>query len=237
MKKYLIANWKMTMTKKAANQYFVAINKLRINNLYLGFAIPYIFLDEARKKCKWDILAQEVSAYDFGAYTGQISYQHLLDFNIYGSIVGHSELRQYTSNTDKIINLKVKKLLANQMQVVLCIGEDKDTYVKNQTISFLFKQLKTNLQGIDLKKHKKQIVIAYEPIWSIGTGKIPNNEEIYYVIKKIKEKYPFDVIYGGSVNEKNIDSLKTIKNLNGFLVGSASTNCKSFKILINKMME
>ncbi len=232
MNKYLIANWKSNMKYEEINNYFHELNNNNFENINVLFAVPTIFLIESKKNSKNRIIAQDVEFFDYGAHTGRTSYMHLIDNKIDGSIVGHSEQRCFNDNTNEIINKKVLSLLSNDLLTILCIGEPKEIKDNNKTIEYIFNQLSECLKDVDTKKYKNKLIIAYEPIWSIGSGQIPTNEYIYNIIKNIKEKYDLDVIYGGSVNEKNIAELKKIENLNGFLVGNASLNPNIFLELI-----
>lgn len=212
------------------SNYFNTLNNVDARNLNISFAVPSIFLLECKKLSKFEIFAQDVEYFEYGSNTGRLSYQHLIDNNIDGSIIGHSEQRRFNDNTDEVINNKIKKLLDNNLNIILCIGEPKEIYEKNETIEYLYNQLELNLKNINLDKNK--IIIAYEPIWSIGTGLIPNNEYIFNIVKKIKEKYDLNILYGGSVNKNNISKLMEIKNIDGFLIGSGSINPNDFLEMI-----
>ena len=163
--------------------------------------------------------------YENGAYTGEISASQVKSMNINYAIIGHSERREYFEETDNIINKKIKLGIENNLKIILCIGETLNHKENNQTNEILKKQIVEGLKDI---KDINNIIIAYEPIWSIGTGLIPTNDEIYDTTNFIKEEinrlYNKDimVLYGGSVNDENINVLSEINNLSGFLVGGAS---------------
>lgn len=231
-KKYLIANWKSNMTIDKLENYFSNLNNIELKNLNIAFAVPSIFIHLAKQKTNLNIIAQDVEYFDYGSHTGRISYQHLLDFNINTSIIGHSEQRVFNDNTDEIINQKIIKLTNNNINVILCIGEPKEIYDKKQTKDFILNQLAMDLKNVEINKDK--IIISYEPVWSIGTGVVPSNEYIEEIINCIKSKYDLDVLYGGSVNKNNINELKNINNLNGFLIGSGSINPNDFIDMIKK---
>ncbi len=231
MKKYLIANWKCNLTKSELLTYFKAFETLK-TDITLSFAIPTIFLMKAKELTSLPILAQDMEAFKYGSHTGRTSYEHLLDNHIDGVILGHSEQRVFNDNTNEIINEKVKVALNQHLKVYLCCGESLDVYEQGDTKAFIKNQLDIALKDVDLTQYKDQLVIAYEPIWAIGTGKIPTNEIIDEIAQYIKDTYHVDVLYGGSVNENNIKTLKTIKSINGFLIGSASINPQTFLEII-----
>ena len=146
-------------------------------------------------------------------------------------IIGHSENRQ-SGETDKLINLKIKSALKSGLNVIFCIGETLKAKRKKITKSVLNKQIKAGLKNI---KNNKKIIIAYEPVWSIGTGIIPKSDDLFKTISFIKkEKKNYKVLYGGSVNPKNINQLKSINNIDGYLIGGASQDPKKFIDIIKK---
>ena len=149
-------------------------------------------------------------------------------------ILGHSENRQ-KGETDKLINLKVKSAIKAKLKVIFCIGETLAEKKRKKTKSILSKQIKLGLKKI---KEKSNIFIAYEPVWSIGTGKIPKIDELEQTVEFIKKKFKGKspkILYGGSVNPENIRNLKKITNLDGFLIGGASQNSKKFIDIVKKM--
>ena len=148
-------------------------------------------------------------------------------------ILGHSENRRKGEN-DKLINLKIKSALKAKLKIIFCIGETLSENKKGKTMSILSKQIK---QGLNKVKIQSNIFIAYEPVWSIGSGKIPKNEQLDEIIKFIKDKFKKKlpkILYGGSVNPQNIKYLKKINSLDGFLIGGASHNAKKFIDIVKK---
>ena len=146
-------------------------------------------------------------------------------------IIGHSENRQ-AGEDDRLINLKIKSALKSGLKVIFCIGESLKEKRKKITKKILNKQLKLGLQTI---KSKNKIIIAYEPVWSIGTGLIPKTNDLFKTINFIKKKLRKNkVLYGGSVNPKNINYLKSINNIDGYLIGGASQDPKKFIDIIKK---
>lgn len=234
--KYIIGNWKSNMTYNNFKSYVQQINTLKtdIAKITVGISVPHIFLLEAEKTINHPIYSQDCEAYKFGSNTGRISYEHLKDININHAIIGHSEQRRFNDNTNEIINTKLTTLLNNDFNVILCIGEPLDIYEENKTIEFLQNQIGSALKNVDIKK-LNNLVIAYEPIWAIGTNKIPSNDYIQNALQEIKQYVEIitkfkniPTLYGGSVNLSNIDNLKTIVNLDGFLIGSGSLKADDF---------
>jgi triosephosphate isomerase len=146
-------------------------------------------------------------------------------------ILGHSENRQ-SGETDKLINLKIKSALKSGLKVIFCIGETLKEKRKRVTKKVLSRQINLGLNEI---KNKNNIIVAYEPVWSIGTGVVPKNNELYETINFLKRKIKKNkILYGGSVNAKNIEQLKSIDNLDGYLIGGASQDPKKFIDIIKK---
>ena len=146
-------------------------------------------------------------------------------------IIGHSENRQ-SGETNKLINLKIKSALKSGLKVIFCIGETLKEKRKKNTKQVLNKQISLGLNKV---KNKNKVIIAYEPIWSIGSGLIPKSNDLFDTINFIKTKIRNSkVLYGGSVNPKNINELKSINNIDGFLIGGASQDPKKFIDIIKK---
>ena len=245
-KKYFIANWKMNGLKSDLNQISIIDNFLKKKNKISGlnciFCIPYTILGLALtnynlKKVK--IGAQDTSneAFDFGPCTGQISSKMLKDLNCKFVIIGHSEKR-FNGDTEQHISQKIGMAVKNNLKVILCVGESLKDYKNNKSFSKVKKQLELSLKKN--KKYLKNIIFDYEPIWSIGTGIIPENEYLNNFFLKIKKylknefKIKATVVYGGSVSSKNINVLKNIDLCDGFLIGGASLKHKNFIDIIKK---
>ena len=179
--------------------------------------------------------SQNVSMNENGAYTGEISASQLHDYGVKYAIVGHSERREYQRETYEDINKKIRILIENKIIPILCIGETLEERKSNQVKEVLEAELLSAIKGLDARE-KSKIIVAYEPIWSIGTGVIPKIEEIEDVFSFIKRKFPNNkVLYGGSANEKNIDELKKSKLIDGYLLGGLSLKPKELKEFINKL--
>ena len=148
-------------------------------------------------------------------------------------IIGHSENRE-KGETDKIINQKIRSAIKAKLKVIFCIGETLKQKKNGKTKSVLQKQIKF---GLDKVNKKTNLFIAYEPVWSIGTGKIPKMKDLKQTVKFIKNQFKFKIpkiLYGGSVNPQNIKDLREIKELDGFLIGGASQNPKKFIDIVKK---
>ena len=235
---YFVANWKMfgnLRTLNSLNTVMSFSKKVKKNNLKIIYCPPATLLKPLRDKLKLssiEIGAQNCHESDsYGAYTGQINSNMLKAVGAKYVILGHSENRQIGEN-DNIINQKIKSSIKSGLKVIFCIGETLTQKRKKITKKILSRQISTGLKKI---KNKKNIIIAYEPVWSIGSGLIPKNSEIIEIIKFIKKRVKgINVLYGGSVNSKNINVLKKINNVNGFLIGGASQRSKNFIDIIKK---
>lgn len=174
--------------------------------------------------------SQNVSKNNTGAYTGEISAKDLKSYGVKYSIVGHSERREYQKETNEDIKEKIIKLIENDITPILCIGESKEQRENNSYKEVLKEEL------FILKDINKDVIIAYEPIWSIGTGIIPTNDEIIEVFELIKSIRPNSkVLYGGSANNDNIDTLKQIDLIDGYLLGGLSLKPEKLQEFLNKL--
>lgn len=179
--------------------------------------------------------AQNVSSTECGAYTGEVSASQLKSMGVKYCIVGHSERRKYQQETDEEISCKIKILLKEDIIPILCVGEEKEERENGKHYEKIIKELDQDMKNLT-SEEKEKIIIAYEPIWAIGTGLIPTNEEIAQIIQQIKEILPKSkVLYGGSVNDKNIEELKKIKTIDGYLLGGLSLKPEQLKIFLEKI--
>ncbi|MCS7179867.1 MAG: triose-phosphate isomerase [bacterium] len=246
MKKSLIAgNWKMYKTPKESIEF---VNSL-IKNLKdyedrdVLICPPFTSLypiSQIIKNSKLKLGAQNVYFENEGAFTGEISPIMLKDIGVEYVICGHSERRNIFGETDEIINKKVKKVVETGMKAILCVGEKLEEREKGETFKVVESQVKKCLEGFD---KIEEIVIAYEPVWAIGTGKTaqPHQaEEVHIFIRELISKiYNKDIaenliiLYGGSVKPENIDQLMKEKNIDGVLVGGACLKIDSFLRIID----
>ena len=229
--KLLVGNFKMNLLKDEIDEYIKNVkNHLKENVI---FCAPFIYLDKLIEN-GFKVGAQDVSEYDNGAYTGEISSTQLKSLGCMYSIVGHSERRMYFDD-NKRVNEKIKKLLRDGLTPILCVGENKEEYENKETGNVIKRELQEAFKDVD----PSNVIIAYEPIWAIGTGLVPINSEIESIAQLIKEfineeyKTDIKVLYGGSVSTKNINELEKISNIDGYLVGGASIKVDEWNSLIN----
>lgn len=178
--------------------------------------------------------SQNVSNNNEGAFTGEISAKNLKSYNVKYSLVGHSERRKNQKETEKDINEKIKRLLENNITPILCVGETMEERENGEVKRIIKTQVQLALAGVSPSDIEK-IIIAYEPIWSIGTGNIPKIEDILLTNNYIREILPYNkIIYGGSVNEENIDNIKS-PEIDGYLLGGLSLKPKQLQTFIDKL--
>ena len=230
---YFIANWKMFGILNSLNSVHTVVKflkKIKKNNsLKIIYCPPSTLIRPMTKKLKHthlDVGAQNCHEHDkFGAFTGSVNSIMLKNVGAKYVIIGHSENRQ-AGESDKLINLKIKSAIKSGLKVIFCIGETLQQKRKKITKQVLNKQIRFGLNKIKIKNN---IILAYEPVWSIGTGVIPKKNELFETINFIKKKInKCKVLYGGSVNPKNINDLKSIVNIDGYLIGGASQDPKKF---------
>ena len=237
--KYFIGNWKMfgvPRSIKILNKINSFRSKDKNRNKYrVIITPPYTLLEYFAKQFKnkrITIGSQNCYQKDkFSSNTAAISPYMIRSVGAKYTLVGHSDNRA-EGDTDLMLKNKVKFALTNNLKVVFCIGENKKQKKNNQTFGVLKKQL---VKVLEKKLNKNNIIVAYEPIWSIGTGKIPNRKDllkttiyIKKVLKNIFKKNSPAVLYGGSVDGNNIDMFRQIKEIDGFLIGGASKSSKKF---------
>ena len=247
MRNWIVAgNWKMHNTTGESIALAQAIKESTkdIINGEVIIAPPFTSLfsvGEAIKGSKVSLAAQNMHHEDKGAFTGEIAPGMLKDIGCAYVIIGHSERRKYFHEGDEDVNLKVKKALAVGLKPILCVGETEDERVKGVTQVVIDRQIKKALSGVEKIDN---VVIAYEPVWAIGTGKVATSaqaEEVHNFIRGIlKELYgdisqDIRILYGGSVTKDNIGELIDMENIDGALVGGASLKPDAFLGIINQI--
>ena len=236
---YFIANWKMYGGLNTLNSLHKVANFLnnfkKKKSIKIIYCPPNTLIRPMSKKLKNSSI--EVGAQNchqnenFGPFTGSINSKMLKDVGAKYVIIGHSENRQ-AGESDNLINHKIRSALKSRLKIIFCIGETLSEKRKKKTRQILNKQIKIGLNKI---KNKNKILVAYEPVWSIGTGIIPKPEDLFKTINFIKKKIKKNkVLYGGSINPKNVSLLKSLDNLDGFLIGGASQDSKKFIDIIKK---
>lgn len=247
-KKLIAGNWKMNKTFQDSKSLIKSIRKNldvdTLSKIDVVICPPFTSLSRARKLTKESgikIGAQNMYYENDGAYTGEISASMLKALDCEYVIIGHSERRQYFSETDFTINIKIKKAIENELISIVCVGESleqRENKIQNQIVK---EQLTNCLTAIDEKDFDK-IIIAYEPIWAIGTGKTATPDEAnqmhIFIRETIEKLYNQEVatniriLYGGSVNENNSKELFTQSDIDGGLIGGASLKPESFAKII-----
>lgn len=244
-KKIIAGNWKMNLDINESKQLIENIKNSEFDkDKEVIIFPPYVSLQLAEEELKdTDIRlgAQNLCQYDDGAYTGEVSAKMLKALGVDSVLVGHSERRTIFSENDQVINTKVKQGLENGLRVVLCLGESEDIREEAKHEDFVRGQILKGLDKIEAKIG--QLIIAYEPIWAIGTGKICDPKDAEKMCKFIREQIASlygqefaektRILYGGSVKPENAKELLEKENIDGALVGGASLDSKKFLDIIN----
>lgn len=224
MNKIVVLNQKNSMEYEDITEYIKKIKDNIRRDLDVILCPSDIFIPYFKGKYTFKLGAQNIC---FTTITGEATGKQLKSVGVSHVIVGHSERKRYLGETNQMINKKIKECLDNVLIPIVCVGETKEEKDRKKTGEVIIKQLKDYFLGVDFSR---DIIIAYEPIWAIGTGIIPNNEEIKEVVEVIKNNVfktyniNVSVIYGGSINDKNINKLNEIKELDGYLLGKASSS-------------
>lgn len=239
--KYIAGNWKMNTTKAEAVKLATdLVAKLKGKSGKFMIGVPYVYLDAVSAVVKGSNIllgAQDVAATANGAHTGEVSTAMLKDIGVQSVILGHSERRHEIGESDELINKKVRRALADGLEVVLCIGEllsEREAGEAEQVCAF---QLSAGLAGVT-EAQLKNVTIAYEPVWAIGTGKTATPADAQaihkfcrdYIAKLYNQKAADDIIiqYGGSMKPENAKELLAQSDIDGGLIGGASLKADSF---------
>lgn len=242
MKNYaFIGNWKMNKTKAETKEL---VKELRAvfkdyNSALIAIAPPFTSLIDASEEIKGSTIklcAQNCHWKESGAFTGEISPSMLRELNVELVILGHSERRQYFGETDAGVNMRARAAIEHGLVPIVCVGESREQRENNETLSVIKKQVTQSLKDIIIKD-ADSIILAYEPVWAIGTGLVAKPEQIEEVHRFIrgmlkdifgKTGEGIKILYGGSVKSDNIHSFIDILDVNGALVGGASLDAKEF---------
>ena len=243
----IVANWKLNGSREFNQQWALEFLKHFNGNNFPSFGIApaslYIdHLQEILNNCGIKIGAQNIDYLEAGPRTGEISAPMIKDLGCEFCIIGHSERRTLFNETSQIIHQKLIQTNNNSIIPILCVGESDEDSQTNNTFNVLEKQIIEALQGI---AELSSLIIAYEPVWAIGSGKIPDPEEINSVHEMIKDvvqsRFPKigleSILYGGSVSFKNAPSLFKQQNIDGALIGGASLDGKEFALIANVFNE
>lgn len=242
-KPFIAGNWKMNMTAESGKQLIAELKPLvKGAKCEVALCVPAILIPamaKAVKGSKIKLGAQNVHWAESGAYTGEISCTQLKEYGVKYAIIGHSERRQYFGETDEGVNKRALAALANDITPIICVGETLEEREGDETETVLSRQLTDGLKGIeDITK----VVIAYEPVWAIGTGKTATDEQAQETIKFIRKKLgklfgvknanKVRIQYGGSMNAKNCKGLMAQPDIDGGLIGGASLKL-DFATIVN----
>ena len=245
-RKIIAGNWKMNMLPNEAMNFITALSeKIQNTEREVILCVPYTDLFYSlltAQQTHIKIGAQNMHWEENGAYTGEISPEMLKCINVEYVIIGHSERRRLFAETDETVNKKIKAALKHELKPIVCVGETLEQRENGETNEIITNQTKLALEGLT-KEQVKNVIIAYEPIWAIGTGKTATSEDANNSIKqirnKIKELYGEEVseqvaiLYGGSVKASNAKELFETSDIDGGLVGGASLNVSEFKNIID----
>lgn len=237
---HIVGNWKMNLTLSEISHFFVEFSKTKMEINCKAWIAPQALHIPILKEIAFttgsvQIGAQNCCEHDSGAYTGEVSPLALADLGVEFVIIGHSERRTIYNESNELLNKKVLKALSHKLKVIYCVGETLAEREANKTFEVVEQQLSLGLK--DLKAEwAKNLMIAYEPVWAIGTGKTATAEQAEEVHAFIRSKLPMNndstiILYGGSVKPDNIDSLLRKENIDGALVGGASLKAQDFKAL------
>ncbi len=245
-KTVIAGNWKMNMLASEIKPFIEQLKENMPKNRPCDVVLctPAVMITtmlKAGKECKVAVGAQDVSKYEKGAYTGEISASQLADIGAKYCIVGHSERREYHGEDDMLINAKTKALLAKGIQPIICVGESLEQREMDLTMEHIAYQVKAALSGVDASQLRR-CIIAYEPIWAIGTGKTATAEQaqevcqgIRAVIRGLYGARParaVSILYGGSMNAANAAELLAQPDIDGGLIGGASLKPADFATIV-----
>ncbi|KXW56179.1 triose-phosphate isomerase [Ferrovum sp. PN-J185] len=247
MRKKLVAgNWKMNGSLKENEALLKTLvqRQLQFNQLQTAVIPPFPYLSQTQQQLHTSTIlwgAQDVSVESkAGAFTGEVSASMLLDFGCHFVIVGHSERRQRHQETDQVVALKAKVCIENGLRPIVCIGESLGEREKGETLSVLYRQIDAVLNALDVD-HIQRLVLAYEPIWAIGTGKSATIEQVQEVHQALRQRVAavdwvaasaLNILYGGSVKPANALELMSLPDVDGALVGGASLVAEDFMAII-----
>ena len=246
-KKIIAGNWKMNKTVAESIELVEELQRLHADQTAVDVVVcpPYTSLksvSDILSNTQIHVGSQNISAEDSGAYTGEISHEMLKELYVRYVIIGHSERREYFQESDDLINRKVLKALEKNLKPILCVGESLEQRESGITEEVVEKQIRLGLRDINPDMYS-DVVIAYEPVWAIGTGKTATAQQaqdVHYFIRcLIKEMVGLDasnvvrIQYGGSMKPSNAEELLSQADIDGGLIGGASLDAVSFGSLID----
>jgi len=250
-KNIIIANWKMNLqfedVKKLTSNFIKGINN-NVNESKKILCVPFLYIETVKKlineKQNIFVGAQNCNENKKGAFTGEVSCDMLNSMGVKHIIIGHSERREFYYESDEIIEKKIFQTINNNMSPIFCCGETLEARENNSYFNYVASQIEKSLFGLDSNQISK-IIVAYEPIWAIGTGKIPKLKDIEemhkFIREKINNKYDkiisqnISILYGGSLNSSNAKKIFNLPNVNGGLIGGASLNSDEFLRIVKEL--
>tara|TARA_B100000035_G_scaffold4281_1_gene3871 strand:- start:3622 stop:4374 length:753 start_codon:yes stop_codon:yes gene_type:complete len=248
-KKIVAGNWKMNLDKLSSKNLVLEIlEKIENKDTNIIISPPFIYLEDTVKVClrrdNLFIAAQNCSSYDNGAYTGEVSAKMLSTIGVDYVILGHSERRQYFNESNEVLNDKLTQAISNNLKIIFCCGEDLEQRENNEYFDVIKDQLNSTIFLLS-KENFRNIVIAYEPIWAIGTGKTASSDQAqemhFYIRSLIKDKYgdkvsnETTILYGGSCKPSNSLEIFSQNDIDGGLIGGASLNSTDFVSIIESL--
>ena len=230
-KKIIASNFKTNHTRKSTKEFVENVNKF-IGNENIDnevFIFPTVTsLDEFDTLPNLNVGAQNAHYVKNGSYTGEIGTEQLEEFGIKTILIGHSERRHIMGESQKDITVKYNYFKSLGYKIIYCVGEPLE--IKEKGMSDTLGYIQEQFDGIDLSYDN--LIVAYEPVWAIGTGVVATSEDIATVHRKLKKKFTQPLLYGGSVKPANLEDILSIENVDGALVGSASWNVEDFKEMV-----
>ncbi len=242
----IAGNWKMNKTVAEAEEFIAALlpRVSGVQGVDVAVCPPFTALQamvDSARGSRVEVYAQNMHQADSGAFTGEVSAPMLLEVGVHGVVLGHSERRELFGETDRALQLKVPAALAAGLQPILCVGETEDEREAGDTERKLRHQVQEDLARVDVSQ-LGDVVIAYEPIWAIGTGRVATPEQAQEAIAFIRalvadrsreQAARTRVLYGGSVKDDNCPVLLALPDVDGALVGGASLDAESFAAIVN----
>ena len=225
--KIIAGNWKMNGSVAELDSMISVLNEIDTENNVI-ICVPFTMLN-CKKSDRISIGAQDVSTHEHGAYTGEVSAKMIAESGAKYVIVGHSERRQYHNETNDIVNQKALRVLESGLMPIVCVGETLDQKNAGQTFSVIENQVTESTKGLE------NYILAYEPVWAIGTGLTATTQEIADVHEYIRKLTSANLLYGGSVKGANSGEIMSILNVDGVLVGGASLKPEDFLPIIKSV--
>lgn len=243
-KKIVAGNWKMNMTLDESVNLINELKQISTNDVDIKIAPSFTNLNKAVSllgSSEIEVIAQNVHFEERGAFTGEISIEMLKSVGVLSVIIGHSERRKHFNENDSILSKKAKTAIDNSLNIIFCVGEELSEREKGNHFELIKNQIINGLFGLDIDQIKN-VVVAYEPVWAIGTGKTAENyqiQEMHEFIRKLfNDKYGSDIsqqiriLYGGSVKPNNAEEIFSLNDVDGGLIGGASLNFSDFNAIV-----